>query len=74
VRLSTHPRRPSPITCSRFSVLKTLAILAVGTGPTAAVNVSIPAVSLAGFQVSIIGRFWVSTEGNAGWWKSPCPV
>jgi len=64
MRRSDHPSRPSPITCSRFSVLETFAILATGTRPIAAVNVSIPATSLAGFQVSIIGRFWVSTEGR----------
>jgi hypothetical protein len=30
--------------------------------PTAAVNVPAPALRVAGFQVSITGRFWVSTE------------
>jgi len=30
--------------------------------PTAQVNVSAPGAALAGFQVSINGRFWVSTE------------
>jgi hypothetical protein len=45
-----------------LSALKTLAILAASPRPTANVNVSTPGAALAGFQVSIIGRFWVSTE------------
>src|SRR5207249_12064860 len=64
MRRSDHPSRPSAITCSRFSALKTLAILAAGAKPTAHVNVSAPGAALAGFQVSINGRFWVSTEGR----------
>src|SRR5947209_1715000 len=62
MRRSDHPSRPSAITCSRFSALKTLAIPAAGAKPTAHVNVSAPGAALAGFQVSINGRFWVSTE------------
>src|SRR2546426_12299318 len=71
MRRSDHPSRPSAITCSRFSALKTLAIPAAGAKPTAHVNVSAPGAALAGFQVSINGRFWVSTEGwSVGplWW------
>src|SRR5213080_2344448 len=62
MRRSDHPSRPSAITCCRFSALKTLAIPAAGVQPTAQVNVSAPGAALAGFQVSINGRFWVSTE------------
>jgi hypothetical protein len=40
-----------------------LAIPAAGEEPTAHVNVSAPGAALAGFQVSINGRFWASTEG-----------
>src|SRR5947208_16998754 len=64
MRRSDHPSRPSAITCSRFSALKTLAIPAAGAQPTAQVNVSAPGAALAGFQVSINGRFWVSTEAQ----------
>src|SRR5437763_1237111 len=64
MRRSDHPSRPSAITCSRFSALKTLAIPAAGAKPTAHVNVSAPGAALAGFQVSINGRFWVSTEAQ----------
>src|SRR5438094_2278977 len=63
MRRSDHPSRPSAITCCRFSALKTLPIPAAGVQPTAQVNVSAPGAALAGFQVSINGRFWVSTEG-----------
>src|SRR4029453_7246606 len=65
IRRSDHPSRPSAITCCRFSALKTLAIPAVGCLPSACVNVSAPGVALAGFQVSINGRIWVSTEASA---------
>src|SRR5438093_7052092 len=62
MRRSDHPSRPSAITCCRFSALKTLPIPAAGVQPTGQVNVSAPGAALAGFQVSINGRFWVSTE------------
>jgi hypothetical protein len=39
-----------------------LAIPAVGCVPAACVNVSAPGAAMAGFQVSITGRIWVSTE------------
>jgi hypothetical protein len=42
--------------------LKTFDIPAAGDEPTAPVNVPAPTIRLAGFQVSITGRFWVSTE------------
>src|SRR5438132_13292732 len=67
MRRSDHPSRPSAITCCRFSALKTLPIPAAGVQPTAQVNVSAPGAALAGFQVSINGRFWVSTEAIAAW-------
>src|SRR5438876_5992125 len=74
MRRSDHPSRPSAITCCRFSALKTLPIPAAGVQPTAQVNVSAPGAALAGFQVSINGRFWVSTEaswtGHTSWRRS----
>jgi len=48
-----------------------LPIPAAGVQPTAQVNVSAPGAALAGFQVSINGRFWVSTEGRS---RSPTSV
>ncbi|MGQ0671153.1 MAG: hypothetical protein ACT4PO_16085 [Actinomycetota bacterium] len=52
------------MTCCRFSALKTFDIPATSPRPAALVNVSTPGAALAGFQVSINGRFWVSTEGT----------
>jgi hypothetical protein len=43
-------------------MLKTLAIRAASLALTAPVNVPAPALRVAGFQVSVTGRFWVSTE------------
>ena len=62
MRRGDQPSRPSAITCSCFSTLKTLDIPAAGIKPTAVVSVLAPAIRVAGFQVSITGRFWVSTE------------
>src|SRR5438552_2242675 len=73
MRRSDHPSRPSAITCCRFSALKTLAIPAAGVQPTAQVNVSAPGAALAGFQVSINGRFWVSTEARRTRWPRRSP-
>jgi hypothetical protein len=55
--MTRNPRRPSAITCCRFSAPKTVAIPAVGKEPIACVNVSTPGAAVAGFQVSITGRF-----------------
>jgi hypothetical protein len=57
MRRSDHPSRPSAMTCCLFSSLKTLltlteVILASG-------SMSCSALLLAGFQLIIIGRFWV---------------
>ena len=50
---------------SRAAFAEGRSIPAPGTEPTAQVNVSPPRAPLAGFQVSIIGRFWVSPEGRS---------
>jgi hypothetical protein len=60
MRRSDHPSRPSAMTCCLFSSLKTLltlteVILASG-------SMSCSALLLAGFQLIIIGRFWVIPE------------
>ena len=62
MRRSGQPRRPRARTCSRFSLLKTLAIPARELAPVAVVNVPTRSASLAGFQASFNGRFWVSPE------------
>src|SRR5438445_11282239 len=61
MRRSGHPSRPRAITCCFFSSLKTLLIPPKATAlrrnqrPRASF-------SLAGFQVTLIGRFWVTAE------------
>ena len=64
MRRSGHPSCPNAITCCRFSSLKTFAIPAATHASSACVNVLAHHFPLAGFQVSIIGRFWVSTEAS----------
>ena len=56
-----QPRRPSARSCCFLSLLKTLAILGTDQKVHAVVNAR-AAISLAGFQVSIHCRSWVSTE------------
>lgn len=52
---------PRAITCCRFSSLKTLLMPTKATVPTSE-STSRALFSLAGFQVIIIGRFWVTAE------------
>ena len=63
MRRSGHPSRPRAITCCFFSSLKTLLI---PTKATALRRNQRPraSFSLAGFQVTLIGRFWVTAEGT----------
>src|SRR4051794_18131100 len=63
MRRSGQPSRPSAMTCCRFSSLKTL-LTSMEGNPSIVLNV-LPFL-LAGFQLSLIGRFWVSPEGG-GW-------
>src|ERR1039457_5221009 len=61
MRREGHPSRPRAITCCRFSSLKTLLI---PTKATALRRNQRPRASfpLAGFEVTLIGRFWVTPE------------
>ena len=61
MRRSGHPSRPRAITCRFFASLKTLLI---PTKATALHRNQRPqaSFSLAGFQVTLIGRFWVTAE------------
>src|SRR5258708_28870250 len=63
MRRSGHPSRPRAITCCFFSSLKTLLI---PTKATALRRNQRPraSFSLAGFQVTLIGRFWVTAEAD----------
>jgi hypothetical protein len=60
MRRSDHPSRPSAMTCCFFSSLKTLLTLTEGN-PHVMLNV-LGSTPLAGFQVILIGRFWVIPE------------
>src|SRR6266404_48457 len=61
MRRKGHPSRPRAITCCFFASLKTLLI---PTKATALRRNQRPraSFSLAGFQVTLIGRFWVTAE------------
>jgi hypothetical protein len=60
LRRKGQPSFPSAMTCCFFSALKTLLM---PTGRMSAPLESMSrALSLAGFQVTLIGRFWVTPE------------
>src|SRR5580700_10936591 len=59
MRRSGHPSRPRAITCCFFASLRTLLISTKATCLTPK-STSRASFSLAGFQVTIIGRFWVT--------------
>src|SRR2546426_5250767 len=63
MRRSVQPNCPRAMTCCFFASLKMLAMAAEGPQsppPRQRLERLLP---MAGFQVSIYGRFWVSTEG-----------
>ena len=65
MRRSGHPSRPRAITCCFFASLKTLLISTKAKCLTPK-STSRASFSLAGFQVTLIGRFWVTPEdGNS---------
>src|SRR6185369_12385518 len=59
MRRNGQPSRPSAMTCCRFSSLKTLLTSMEGTPHRFQCLVRF---LLAGFQASLIGRFWASPE------------
>src|SRR5207245_5167532 len=67
MRRSVQPNCPRAMTCCFFASLKILAMSAerlTALPPRQRLERLLP---MAGFQVSIYGRFWVSTEGLRGW-------
>src|SRR5208282_505203 len=64
MRRSGHPSRPRAMTCCFFASLKTLLISTKAKCLTPK-STSRASFSLAGFQVTLIGRFWVTPEGMA---------
>jgi hypothetical protein len=69
IRRSDHFSCPSARTCCFLSSLKTFT-LGGGPWPCRRRQRLAPALQLAGFQVSITGRFWVSTEGGSNGYRS----
>jgi hypothetical protein len=64
MRRSGHPSRPRAITCSFFRLAQDVAHIDEGYMPTPK-STSRASFPLAGFQVTLIGRFWV-TAGEHG--------
>src|ERR1700746_2560505 len=63
MRRKGHPSFPSAMTCCFFSSLKTLLM---PTEPIRAlVGVNVPGLPMAGFQLTLHGRIWVTPEGTA---------
>jgi len=62
MRRKGHPSFPSAMTCCFFSSLKTLLM---PTEPIRApVGVNVPGFPMAGFQLTLHGRIWVTPEGS----------
>src|SRR5215813_1097647 len=64
MRRKGHPSFPNAITCCFFSSLKTL--LMPREPIRAPLGVNVPGSAMAGFQPTSYGRFWVTTEADAG--------
>jgi hypothetical protein len=63
MRRKGHPSFPSAMTCCFFSSLKTLLM---PTEPIRApVGVNVPGFPMAGFQLTLHGRIWVTPEGDS---------
>src|SRR5207253_10300845 len=62
MRRRDHPSFPSEITCCFLSVLKTLLMPSEPIRALSGVNV--PGLPMAGFQLTLYGRIWVTPEGN----------
>jgi hypothetical protein len=63
-RVEIWPSRPKAIICCRLSSLNTLLMAPEATLPPGDVNVPGDYFSLAGFEVTTYGRFWVIPEGK----------
>src|SRR5215208_8530715 len=62
IRRRDQPSRPKAIICCRLSSLNTLLMAPEATVPPSDVNVPGDYFSLAGFDVTMYGRFWVTPE------------
>ena len=62
MRRNGHPSFPSAMTCCFFSSLKTL--LMPKEPIRAPLGVNVPGLTMAGFQLTLHGRIWVTPEVN----------
>jgi hypothetical protein len=62
MRRKDQPSLPKAIICCRLSSLNTLLMPLQATGPACVVNVPDDFFYMAGFEVTLYGRFWVSPE------------
>src|SRR3989442_11796247 len=65
MRRSVQPNWPRAMTCRFFASLKMFAMPAEGRTPPPPRQRLERLLPMAGFQLSIYGRFWVSTEAEA---------
>src|SRR5215212_7878310 len=65
MRRKDQPSRPKAIICCRLSSLNTLLMPREATLPPRVVNVPGDYFSMAGFEVTLYGRFWVTPEDFA---------
>src|SRR6266478_994282 len=63
MRRRDHPSFPSEITCCFLSVLKTLLMPSEPIRALSGVNV--PGFPMAGFQLTLYGRFWATPEESS---------
>src|SRR5215204_5800141 len=64
MRRKDQPRRPKAIICCRLSSLNTLLMTLKASLPPRVVNVPGDYFSMAGFEVTLHGRFWVTPEAG----------
>ena len=64
MRRKDQPSRPKAIICCRLSSLNTLLMPREATLPPRVVNVPGDYFSMAGFEVTLYGRFWVTPEAR----------
>ena len=66
MRRKDQPSLPKAIICCRLSSLNTLLMPLQASLPRSAVNVPDDFFYMAGFEVTLYGRIWVSAEGICG--------
>ena len=64
MRRKDQPSRPKAIICCRLSSLNTLLMPREATLPPRVVNVPGNYFSMAGFEVTLYGRFWLTPEAT----------